>query len=74
MPLDVDRDSWIDLMIPYGTLTDPERPVCMNDLVAQLAPADLTPLRTPLEGTAIIIAAGADRRRTLVRDCRWQPG
>ncbi len=59
MPLDVDRDSWIDMVMPDSALIDPERPVGMNDLIAQLAPSDLASLRSPLERTAIAIAAVA---------------
>jgi uncharacterized membrane protein YdjX (TVP38/TMEM64 family) len=59
VPLEVDRDSWIDLVIPDGTLTDPEQPVSMTDLVGQLAPDDLTPLRGPLEWAAIVAVATA---------------
>jgi phosphatidylserine/phosphatidylglycerophosphate/cardiolipin synthase-like enzyme/uncharacterized membrane protein YdjX (TVP38/TMEM64 family) len=58
-PLDVDRDSWIDMVIPDSELVDPERPVGMNDLIAELAPNDLAALRSPLERTAIAIAAVA---------------
>ena len=59
MPLDVDRDSWIDMVMPDSALIDPERPVGMNDLIAELAPSDLASLRSPLERTAIAIAAVA---------------
>jgi uncharacterized membrane protein YdjX (TVP38/TMEM64 family) len=59
MPLEVDRDSWIDMVMPDTALLDPERPVGMNDLIAELAPNDLAALRSPLERTAIALAAVA---------------
>jgi phospholipase D1/2 len=59
VPLDADRDSWIDSVIPDSALIDPERPVGLNDLIEQLAPSDLDSLRGPLERLAILAAAAA---------------
>jgi phosphatidylserine/phosphatidylglycerophosphate/cardiolipin synthase-like enzyme/uncharacterized membrane protein YdjX (TVP38/TMEM64 family) len=59
VPLDADRESWIDTVIPDGGVLDPERPVGMNDLVAQLASEDVVSLRAPLEWSAIVLAAAA---------------
>jgi len=59
VPLEVDRDSWIHTVMPDSALIDPERPVGMNDLLAELAPEDLTSLRGPISGAAVAIAAAA---------------
>jgi phosphatidylserine/phosphatidylglycerophosphate/cardiolipin synthase-like enzyme/uncharacterized membrane protein YdjX (TVP38/TMEM64 family) len=57
VPLDADRDTWIDTLIPEGTLLDPEQPVSLPELLSQFAPDDLATLRGPVERTAIAVAA-----------------
>jgi uncharacterized membrane protein YdjX (TVP38/TMEM64 family) len=60
VPLVVERDTWIDTVIPDSALLDPEHPVGMSDLIAELAPEDpVAALRGPLEHAAILLAAAA---------------
>jgi phospholipase D1/2 len=60
VPLEIERDTWIDTVMPDSALIDPERPVGMSDLIAELAPDDpVAALRGPLEHTAIVLAAAA---------------
>jgi phospholipase D1/2 len=60
VPLDAERDTWIDTVIPDSALLDPEHPVGMRDLIAELAPEDpVAVLRGPLEHAAIVLAGAA---------------
>jgi uncharacterized membrane protein YdjX (TVP38/TMEM64 family) len=60
VPLDVERGTWIDIVMPDSALIDPEHPVGMSDLIAELAPEDpVAALRGPLEHAAIVLAAAA---------------
>jgi hypothetical protein len=60
LPLEIERDTWIDTVMPDSALIDPERPVGMSDLIAELAPDDpVAALRGPLEHAAIVLAAAA---------------
>jgi phospholipase D1/2 len=59
VPLEIERDSWIDVVIPDTTLIDPERPVGMSDLLAELAPEHPASLRESVGATAIAVAEAA---------------
>jgi len=60
VPLVTGRDTWIDTVVPDSALLDPEHPVGMSDLFAELAPDDpVAALRGPLEHAAIVLAAAA---------------
>lgn len=60
VPLEAGRDTWIDTVMPDTALIDPEHPVGMSDLFAELAPEDpVAALRGPVEHAAIALAAAA---------------